>query len=60
MAKVQVKYTATFVQVIDWPDDELADFNYENLELQIDPEKSQFTGDLDVDEIELNGEEHYF
>jgi len=60
MAKVAVKYTATFVQVIDWPDDELVDFNHDNLLANIDPEKSQFTGDIDVDDVELNGEEHYF
>ena len=60
MAKVSVKYTATFIQVIDWPDDELNDFNYKNLEYNIDPEKSQFTGDLDIDDVLVNGKEHYF
>lgn len=60
MAKVAVKYKATFIQVIDWPDDEMDSFSYENLEANIDPEKSNFTGDLDIDEIELNGKDHYF
>lgn len=60
MAKVAVKYAATFIQVIDWPDDELDAFNYENLEANIDHEKSNFTGDIDIDEVELNGQQHYF
>lgn len=59
MAKVAVKYTATFVQVIDWPDDEIEDFTYENLESNIDPVKSQFTGDLEIDKVELNGEGYW-
>ena len=60
MAKIEVKYTATFIQVINWPDDALDDFNYENLEYNINPEKSQFTGDLDIDDVKVNGKEHYF
>ena len=60
MAKIAVKYTATFVQVIDWPDDEMDSFNYENLECNIDTEKSQFTGALDIDRVEVNGVSHDF
>jgi hypothetical protein len=60
MAKVVVTYTAKFHQIIDWPDDELDDFNLQNLECNIEPEKSDFIGDIDVVEINLNGKEHYF
>lgn len=59
MAKVAVKYKATFVQVIDWPDDEIEDFTYENLESNIDPVESQFTGDLEIDKVELNDEGYW-
>lgn len=60
MAKVKVTYTATFVQNIDWPDDELDFFNQENLECNIDPDKSEFTGELEIDDLQLNGKEHWF
>lgn len=60
MAKVTVKYTATFMQTIDWPDDELGDFNSDNLVANIDPNKSEFTGELEIDDLELNGKEHWF
>lgn len=36
MAKILVKYTARVVELIDWPDDEMVDFNEENLELNIE------------------------
>lgn len=60
MAKVKVKYTATFTQVIDWPDDELGGFTQENLEANIDPDDSEFTGEIEIDDLSLNGEEHWF
>lgn len=60
MAKVKVTYTATFVQTIDWPDDELEDFNYNNLECNLDYMDSSATGELSIYEIKLNGKEHYF
>ena len=62
MAKVKVIYTATFTQTLIWPDDELDSFNYENLEANLDPEgtNSNFTGEVSVYDILLNGREHYF
>ncbi len=60
MAKVKVTYTATFTQTIDWPDDELDDLNYENLEANLDPENATYTGEVDIDDIFLNGKQHEF
>lgn len=60
MAKVTVTYTAKFHQVIEWPDDELDDFNQENLECNIEPDKSEFIGDITVVDADLNGKEHWF
>lgn len=60
MAVVKVRYTATFVQVINWPENELDDLNYENLECNLDIENSHFIGDMEIDRVELNGKEHNF
>ena len=60
MAKVTVVYTATFKQTIDWPDDELGDLTYENVEINLDPIDAVFTGELDIDDVKLNGENYEF
>lgn len=60
MARVVVTYTAKFHQVIDWPDDELEDFNLENLECNIEPDQSDLIGNIEICDINLNGEEYYF
>lgn len=61
MAKVIVKYTATFKQTLDWPDDELGDFNYENLQVNLRPSEDDETGDeFEILSVKLNGEEYDF
>ena len=49
MAKLKVTYTALVEEVIDWPDDEIDDLNYENLLCNLDPEASVST--IVVDEV---------
>lgn len=54
--KLKVTYIATMTQIIDWPDDELYDLNYDNLLVNLEPEESRLN---DTDEIidikKLNG-----
>ena len=38
--KLLVKYTVTLEQTVDWPDDELEDFSYENLLCNLDIDES--------------------
>lgn len=62
MAKVLVKYTATVLEIIDWPDDEMGDFNEDNLELNIDGLDGNIK-DFTFEEIlsvKVNGKEHQF
>lgn len=49
MAIIKVKYTKTFEQTIDWPDDELENLNYDSLLCNLD----LYEG-IDVNEDELN------
>ena len=61
MAKIRVKYTVTATQYIDWPDDEMGDFNYDNLESNLDA--TNLSTLLEVDdilEVEVNNEPHEF
>ena len=37
MAKIKVKYAVILEEVIDWPDDEMSDFSYENLQVNLEP-----------------------
>lgn len=61
MAKVIVEYTAKFKTTLDWPDDELKDFNYNNLQVNLTPSEDDWDGlELDVCELKLNGMDHYF
>lgn len=61
MAKVKVVYTVQAVQTLDWPDDEMDDFDYHNLECNLEP--NDFGTELTVDEITdvtVNGEVYEF
>lgn len=49
MAQVKVQYTVKATQYIDWPEDEMDDFNYDNLECNLEP--SDRSTMLEVDEI---------
>ena len=43
MAKLKVRYTIIVDQTIDWPDDEMDNLNYDNLEVNFDPRDSYST-----------------
>jgi len=60
MSKVIVEYTATFKTTLHWPDDELEDFNLENLQVNLTPSEDDWNSDCDIKTIKLNGEDHYF
>lgn len=61
MAKVRVEYTIKAIQYIDWPDNEMDNFNEDNLFCNLEPDNE--TTSLEVVEIidvEVNEESHYF
>ncbi len=58
MAKIKIKYTAVFTQVLDIPEDELKDFSYGDMECNLDTEKSEDAKDYDVLDISKDG--HYY
>lgn len=61
MAKVKVTYVATMVETIDWPDDEMDNFNYENLCVNLDPEKAaSCSPDVEIETVLVNGKSHDF
>ncbi len=60
MAKVIVEYMVKMKQTLHWPDDELKDFNYENLQVNLEPSVDDVAGDCDISSVKLNGQEHNF
>ena len=48
MPKIKVTYMKEITEEIDWPEDEMTDFNYDNLEANLG------CGLITSDEIELN------
>ena len=60
MAKLRVEYEVKLVQFIDWPDDELADLNYENLHANLDMNKSTECEYEDITHIEKDDKEFNF
>lgn len=60
MAKLRVEYEVKLVQFFDWPDDELEDLTYENLQCNLDMNKSSECVNGDIIHIEKNDEEFYF
>ena len=61
MAKVQVKFMAEMSQTIDWPDDEMEDFNYENLQCNCDPENASVVNyAFDIEQVTVDGKPHEF
>ena len=61
MAKVNVKYAVILEQVIDWPDDEMSDFSYENLQVNLEPsDASVIDNNYDILNVEVNNKPHQF
>ncbi len=60
MAKIRVEYDVKLVEFIDWPDEEMDNFNYENLHCNLDMNKSSECEIGDITSIEKNDEEFYF
>lgn len=61
MAKVKVKYAVILEQVIDWPDDEMSDFSYENLQVNLEPsDASIIDNNYDILNVEVNNKPHQF
>lgn len=60
MAKIRVVYNVQCVQYVEWPDDEMEDFNYENLLCNLDVDEAKFKDVDDIINIKKDGEEFYF
>ena len=61
MAKIKVKYIAIVEEVIDWPDDEMSDFSYENLQVNLEPsDASVIDNNYDILNVEVNNKPHQF
>ena len=60
MAKLRVKFNVEVTQYIDWPDNELNELTYENLECNLDMDKSTRFEHGDIVDIQKNGEEFNF
>ena len=60
MASIKVKYkqTRTLTQTINWPDDEMDNFDLANLVCNLEPDESQEQDEeTEVLVVEVNGEE---
>lgn len=63
MASIKVTYvqTRTLTQTIDWPEDEMEDFNPDNLECNLEPEDSREDhSELYLVKVLKDGEIHEF
>ncbi|MCF6459078.1 hypothetical protein [Pseudoalteromonas sp. MMG024] len=61
MAKVQVKFLVEMEQEIDWPEDEMEDFNYDSLVCNLDHENAVLvTHDHELLNVTVDGERHEF
>ena len=60
MAKIRIDYTVTLTQFIDWPDDEMEDFTYENALNNLEVHKARDADDYEIVGVEKDGEEFYF
>jgi len=58
VAKIEVEYIVKVRQKIDWPDDEMDDFNYDNLDANLDPREADPIEVQDIDSIKVNGKNH--
>jgi hypothetical protein len=60
VAKIEVEYIVKVRQKIDWPDDEMDDFNYDNLEANLDPNDSDPVEVENIITVKVNGKNHNF
>ena len=60
MAKIKVTYIAEITELIEWPDDELDEFNRENLTLNLNPRNANDYDDIDIVSVKKNGVNHEF
>jgi hypothetical protein len=51
---------AKITELIEWPENEMDDFNHENLTLNLKPRKANNYDDLDIISVKKNGVDHYF
>ena len=61
LAKVKVKYLAEMTQTIDWPDDEMDNFSYDNVVANLNPEDASVTDyNFDLKDVSVDGKSHEF
>lgn len=60
MAKIKVVYIVKVNETIDWPDDELENLNYENLECNLDPGQAENASITEIVSVKKNGEDYYY
>lgn len=60
MASIKVNFTVNYTTTIDWPDDEMEDLTYENLECNLDIYDSHVLSVNEIQSVKVNGKEHYF
>ena len=60
MARVKVKFIIPMTAVIEWPDDELGDLNYDNLCANLDVDTADHNYEFEVLSAEIDGEELEF
>lgn len=60
MAKIKVNFTVNYTTTIDWPDDEMDDLTYENLECNLDIHDAHKLSVDEIKSVKVNGKEHYF
>jgi len=63
MPTITVTYTQTrtMTQTIEWPEDEMDDFNLANLECNLEPDDAQEqSSELDLYHVTKDGEPHDF
>lgn len=58
--KVIVEYEVKIRESIDWPDDEIQEFTYENLEANLEPSSENICHIENISSILVDGEEYYF
>lgn len=61
MANIEVTYLATMTETIHWPDDEMDNFNHDNLCLNLNPEEAaSCSPDIEITTVLVNGKNHDF
>ena len=60
MAEIKVKYTKTFEQTIDWPDDEMELFNHDSLLCNLDIDESTDSYEDGIVTVQVNGSDYDF